>query len=75
GVGLREKVVVVSPAAPGLAAGVAARPFLAHVRRPLVRPRDGSLVHVDHAADARLDDHARVRIALAQVPVATRPLS
>jgi ABC-type sulfate/molybdate transport systems ATPase subunit len=70
-----ENVVLVSSDAPGMDAVVEGSTFLGHVRRSLVRTSDGSLVHVDHAADARLDDHARVRIALAQVPVATRPLS
>ena len=70
-----ENVVLVSSDAPGMDAVVEGSTFLGHVRRSLVRTSDGSLVHVDHAADARLADHARVRIALAQVPVATRPLS
>lgn len=70
-----ENVVIVEPDAPGMDAIVEESTFLGHVRRSLVRTTDGSLVHVEHAAQARLADHARVRIALAPVPVTTRPLS
>ncbi|WP_431795076.1 ABC transporter ATP-binding protein [Microbacterium enclense] len=70
-----ENVVLVSADAPGMDAVVEESTFLGHVRRSLVRTADGILVHVDHSADARLADRARVRIALAPVPVATRPLS
>lgn len=70
-----ENVVLVAPDAPGMDAVVEESRFLGRVRRSLVRTVDGSLVHMDHPADARLDYHARVRIALAAVPVTTRPLS
>ncbi|MBT9607521.1 ABC transporter ATP-binding protein [Microbacterium sp.] len=70
-----ENVVLVAADAPGMDAVVEESTFLGNVRRSRVRTSDGSLVHVDHAAGARLDDHAHVRIALAPVPVATRPLS
>ena len=69
-----ENVVLVAPDAPGVDGVVEASTFLGRVRRSLVRTNDGSLVHVEHAAEARLDAHARVRIALAPVPVTTRPL-
>ncbi|MGC0369737.1 ABC transporter ATP-binding protein [Microbacterium sp. SLBN-111] len=70
-----ENVVLVAPEAPGVDGVVEESTFLGHVRRSRVRTSDGSLVHVEHGAQARLDDHARVRIALAPVPVTTRPLS
>ncbi len=70
-----ENVVLVGPDTPGVNAIVEESRFLGHVRRSLVRTDDGSLVHVDHGADMRLTDHARVRIALAPLPVTTRPLS
>lgn len=70
-----ENVVLVASDAPGMDAVVEESTFLGSVRRLVVRTSDGSLVRVDHAAGARLDDHARVRIALAPVPVITRPLS
>lgn len=69
-----ENVVLVAADAPGVDAVVEESTFLGNVRRSRVRTDDGTLVHVDHAAEARLDDHARVRIALAPVPVTTRPL-
>lgn len=70
-----ENVVLVGPDTPGMDAIVEESRFLGHVRRSLVRTNDGSLVHVDHAADMRLSDHARVRVALTPLPVTTRPLS
>lgn len=70
-----ENVVFVAPDAPGVDGVVEESTFLGHIRRSRVRTSDGSLVHVEHGAQARLDDHAHVRIALAPVPVTTRPLS
>lgn len=69
-----QNVVLVASDAPGMDAVVEESTFLGSVRRSLVRTTDGSLVQVDHAIADRLDDHARVRIALAPVPVTTRPL-
>lgn len=70
-----ENVVLAGPDTPGVDGVVEESRFLGHVRRSLVRTNDGSLVHVDHAADVRFGDHAHVRIALAPLAVTTRPLS
>lgn len=70
-----ENVLLVASDAPGVDAVVEESTFLGSVRRLVVRTSDGSLVRVDHAAGTRVDDHAHVRIALAPVPVTTRPLS
>ncbi|WP_307485899.1 ATP-binding cassette domain-containing protein [Microbacterium trichothecenolyticum] len=69
-----EHVVLVGDDAPGIDAVVEDSTFLGGVRRSTVRTSDGSRVVVEHTPEQRLDDRVRVRIALAPVPVSTRPI-
>lgn len=68
-----ENVLLVERDAPGVDAVVEHSTFLGTSRHSLVRAVDGTLVHVQHPAHARLQGSERVRIALAPVPVLTRP--
>ena len=63
-----EHVVLVGADAPGIDAVVEQTTFLGSVRRSTVVTGDGRRVLLEHAADRRLNDEARVRIALAPVP-------
>ncbi|WZH35115.1 MAG: ABC transporter ATP-binding protein [Microbacterium enclense] len=69
-----ENVVLVGPDEAGMDAVVEGTTFLGGARRSTVRTSDGVRVVVEHAVDQRLDDHARVRIALATVPAVIRAL-
>lgn len=63
-----ENVVLVDADTPGVDAIVEETTFLGSMRRSTVLTADGSRVVVEHPAERRLDDDARVRIALAAVP-------
>jgi ABC-type Fe3+/spermidine/putrescine transport system ATPase subunit len=63
-----ENVVLVGADAPGVDAVVTETTYLGSVRRSTVLTIDGSRVVVEHPVEQRLDDDARVRIALAPVP-------
>jgi len=69
-----EHVVLVGPDDPGVDAVVQQTTFLGNVRHSVVRAHDGSVVQIEHAVDNRLAPAAHVRIALAPVPVTTRPI-
>lgn len=68
-----EDVILVSADTAGVDAVVEETTFLGSVRRSTVVTTDGSRVVIEHAAEHRLDGHARVRIALAPMPVSVRP--
>lgn len=68
-----ENVVLVNADAPGVDAVVEETTYLGSVRRSIVLATDGSRVVVEHPVEQRLDDEARVRIALAPVPANVLP--
>ena len=69
-----ENVLLVGPDAPGVDGVVEDSTFLGSVRRSTVRTSDGSRVVVEHAAEQRLEDRDPVRLALAVMPAAVRPI-
>lgn len=60
---------------PGVDAVVEESTFLGGTRRTIVRAADGSLVRLQHSSARDLAPRERVRIALADVAVSTRPLA
>lgn len=69
-----EDVLFVDDDVPGVEAVVEESMLLGGMRRTVVRAADGSLVRVQHSSARGLAPRERVRIALADVAVSTRPL-
>ncbi|MFG6503239.1 ABC transporter ATP-binding protein [Microbacterium sp. P05] len=69
-----ENVRLVGTGEAGVDAVVQESTFLGSFRRTLVRTADGSLVRVQHPAAERVEFDEAVRIALAPIPVLTRPV-
>ena len=67
-----ENVRIVGSGDEGIDAVVEATTFLGSMRRSMLRAGDGTVVHVQHAADAHLTPGDAVRVRVDDVPVLAR---